>query len=125
NGFSDPFCDLLVLDASGKQIGKLETQKIMKTLDPVWDHVFYVSDEIAVGPSDWPSLTLHFEVYDWDAVGSNDFLGQVHRRDVCLGCVCIGYYSSSHKATIYLHERVDRSNGTFQPAAKYSRVGGT
>lgn len=77
NGFSDPFCDLLILDTSGKQIWKMETPKIMKTLDPVWDHVFYVSDELALPPSEWANLTLRFEVYDWDAVGSNDFLGQV------------------------------------------------
>jgi hypothetical protein len=77
NGFSDPFCDLLVIDANGKQLGKMETPKIMKTLDPVWDHVFYVSDELPLPPSEWANLTLRFEVYDWDAVGSNDFLGQV------------------------------------------------
>jgi len=63
NGFSDPYAIISI--NSGK---KTKTKTIKKTLDPTWSH----SIEIPKSPK---NLDIRIEVWDWDAIGSDDFLG--------------------------------------------------
>eukprot|EP01103_Thecamoeba_quadrilineata_P005892 TRINITY_DN15639_c0_g1_i1.p1 TRINITY_DN15639_c0_g1~~TRINITY_DN15639_c0_g1_i1.p1 ORF type:complete len:858 (-),score=162.36 TRINITY_DN15639_c0_g1_i1:39-2612(-) len=67
NGFSDPYC-LVFQDKSKKHIFKTKTK--YKNLNPNWNeetkYDFNGLDGILV-----------FKVYDWDQIGSDDFLGQV------------------------------------------------
>jgi Ca2+-dependent lipid-binding protein len=64
NGYSDPYCKF---ELNGTTVFKTETQK--KTLHPAWNEFF----EVEV-----PSRTaaqFRVKVYDWDAVGDDDKLG--------------------------------------------------
>ncbi|KAI9810868.1 MAG: hypothetical protein M1826_003436 [Phylliscum demangeonii] len=64
NGSSDPYCKFVL---NGKEVYKTSIQK--KTLNPVWRESF----EVPVRSR----LAAQFKtlVYDWDAVGNDDFLG--------------------------------------------------
>jgi hypothetical protein len=62
NGLSDPYVEIRV----GKRVVKSATQR--RTLDPVFEETF----EFDI----WSILDkITLTVYDWDVVGSNDFLG--------------------------------------------------
>lgn len=91
SGTSDPFCVLGVGHASTLDTlaipkrqyrddqfptgGKwLRTATVDKSLDPVFDEEFSVP--IPPPVQDCP-LLLKIQVYDWDRIGSNDFLGEV------------------------------------------------
>ena len=74
NGFSDPFCDLIVRHAgTGLELFRDRTQTIQLSLNPRWDW----SKEYTFQSS--MSLVIELMCYDWDRVGGNDFLG----------CACI------------------------------------
>jgi len=64
NGLSDPF----VAVSYGRKKHKTQVEK--KTLDPVFNEEFLFSVDVAQ-----TSDLLRFEVFDWDFVGSNDFIG--------------------------------------------------
>ncbi|EGG16185.1 C2 domain-containing protein [Cavenderia fasciculata] len=64
NGFSDPYVSL----ALGPQKKKTKVQK--KTLNPKWAETFLMR----ISPMD---TRLHIIVLDWDALSSDDFLGEV------------------------------------------------
>lgn len=75
NGLSDPYCTVVPLDAKGKEISveKRKTRVIMKTLSPSWDEVFIIGQK-----SDASQMSkLLIKVKDWDAVGSDDDLGEL------------------------------------------------
>jgi len=61
NGLSDPYAKITCLGH------KYKTKTHKKTLNPVWDFAFDVPNS---GP-----VELFVEVWDWDAIGSDDFLG--------------------------------------------------
>jgi len=65
NGFSDPFCVCMVV---GKPYSKVQTKKLAKTLDPVWNEKF--DDKYRYEEGD----ALLFEVFDHDKGGKCDFL---------------------------------------------------
>ena len=62
-GLSDPFCKL-------KYEGKVQkTNVVRENLNPEWNESFdfeYV-----------PGASMKIEVFDWDFLGSNDFMGTV------------------------------------------------
>eukprot|EP00727_Mastigamoeba_balamuthi_P009433 m51a1_g5111 hypothetical protein (1015) ;mRNA; f:342713-346810 len=62
NGFSDPYCILKLGHV------KHRSKTIKKTLNPRWDEKFSFKN---VNMQD----SLIVEVWDWDAIGSDDFLG--------------------------------------------------
>ena len=64
NGFSDPYCKFIL---NGKEVFKSSEQK--KTLNPVWRQQFEVPVPSKIGAD------FKVEVYDWDAVGNDDYLG--------------------------------------------------
>uniref|UniRef100_A0A7S4L6M3 C2 domain-containing protein n=1 Tax=Paramoeba aestuarina TaxID=180227 RepID=A0A7S4L6M3_9EUKA len=64
NGKSDPYC---VLHYRGK---KHKTKVIKKNLNPTWDQDFELND--------CDGSFLHVEVYDWDLVGKDDFIGEAY-----------------------------------------------
>ena len=71
NGFSDPYV-LIPKDQPGiLGIPKkgLKTHKKKKTLNPVWNQSFQLQCNIK------QCNILKFEVYDYDFIGSDDFLG--------------------------------------------------
>jgi len=63
NGLSDPYATISI--NSGK---KSKTKTIKKTLDPKWGHAIEI-------PKTSTNLDIKIEVWDWDAIGSDDFLG--------------------------------------------------
>lgn len=63
NGFSDPYVKLLIHDKK-----ELKTKIIKKSLNPKWDEVFHIE-----GLPEKGSFVI--QVWDWDMVGSDDFLG--------------------------------------------------
>ncbi|EFA76392.1 C2 domain-containing protein [Heterostelium album PN500] len=65
NGFSDPYCVLNL----GLQ--KKKTKTIKRTLNPKWGETFLMR----VSPMD---LRLHVVLSDWDAMSSDDFLGECY-----------------------------------------------
>jgi C2 domain len=65
NGSSDPYCEVRL----GKQ--RKTTKRLRKTLNPVFNQEFtFVCTAIA-------AHTLFVAVWDWDRVGSNDYIGGV------------------------------------------------
>ncbi len=64
--FSDPYALVFV----GKNKPK-KTKIVKKNLSPVWEESFEF-------PLTRHDKTLQVQVWDWDAVGSDDFLGLVH-----------------------------------------------
>jgi len=65
-GKSDPYC---VVQIPGKDTSKWQTRVIKKNCDPVWDEWGEVCDY-----DEGDDIT--FEIFDYDAVGDNDFLGR-------------------------------------------------
>ncbi|XP_074061904.1 rasGAP-activating-like protein 1 isoform X3 [Macrotis lagotis] len=79
SGTSDPFARIFWGNQS------LETVTIKKTRFPHWDEVLELHGE--EGPP------LRVEVWDWDMVGKNDFLGMVEfPPDVLLQCPPCGWF---------------------------------
>ena len=63
-GTSDPYCQVKV----EKQLSKTEIVK--KSLSPVWNETFDFSSRVT-------TKALIFELYDYDMIGSHDFLGGI------------------------------------------------
>lgn len=57
----------------------LVTQIIKKTRFPHWDEVLELELE---GSKEAEGRSLTLEVWDWDLVGKNDFLGKVSRLTI-------------------------------------------
>lgn len=79
SGLSDPFCKL---SYDGK------TQKsgvVRESLDPEWNESFDFEFK--------PDLTLKVDVYDWDLIGSNDYMGGVQ---ISMASVTHAYSSAWH-----------------------------
>jgi len=69
NGKSDPYCVVLATTSFGSKL-KYKSRSIKATLNPVWNFdtsLSYVD----------PSTKVKIEVYDKDAVGKDDYLGEV------------------------------------------------
>eukprot|EP00736_Rhodelphis_marinus_P013836 Rmarinus@m.11981 len=66
NGLSDPFVKVKINDV------KLKTQVCRKTLHPHWEETF---EFVLKTFEDSTSRAVEVTVYDWDAIGQNDFLG--------------------------------------------------
>jgi Ca2+-dependent lipid-binding protein len=63
-GTSDPYCQVKVEKQSFK------TEIVKKSLNPVWNETFDFSARVT-------TKVLIFEVYDYDMIGSHDFLGGI------------------------------------------------
>ncbi|KAH0796506.1 C2 domain containing protein [Histomonas meleagridis] len=68
NGFSDPYCVLMMNDQKNK---KEKTSTIHKELNPVWNE-FFALNVLSVSTD-----ILNIDVYDHDAVGKDDVIGHV------------------------------------------------
>lgn len=79
-GTSDPFCKLVYLGKSQK------TNVVRETLDPEWNESFDFEYN--------PDASMLIEVYDWDLVGSNDYMGSV---TISMASVTHTYTSSWHQ----------------------------
>ncbi|KAG2375070.1 hypothetical protein C9374_010074 [Naegleria lovaniensis] len=71
NGYSDPFVDVSINGGYEKR-----TSIIKKNLNPVWNETFEYHYLLYMMNSPYQSFTIGFEVYDWDRITSNDFLGR-------------------------------------------------
>ena len=70
NGLSDPYCEIWVWcpgDASCDHMWRSKT--ILETLEPMWDE----KREVALTGR---RALMHVVVFDWDKVGTDDFLGE-------------------------------------------------
>eukprot|EP01112_Ceratiomyxa_fruticulosa_P021984 TRINITY_DN7930_c0_g1_i1.p1 TRINITY_DN7930_c0_g1~~TRINITY_DN7930_c0_g1_i1.p1 ORF type:complete len:619 (-),score=165.17 TRINITY_DN7930_c0_g1_i1:9-1865(-) len=67
NGFSDPYCVITI----GAQ--KKKTKVKQKTLNPNWNETF----TFQIHPKD---AFMKVEVFDWDALATDDFLGEANLR---------------------------------------------
>ncbi|EFC47791.1 predicted protein [Naegleria gruberi] len=66
NGLSDPYCKIIVNGALPRK-----TKTIKKTLNPVWNETFkFYAIYTTV------KLKLKFEVFDWDFILKDDFIGR-------------------------------------------------
>ena len=65
NGYSDPYCKFIL---NGKEVFKTTEQK--KTLNPVWKEAFETPVRSRI------AAVFKVMVYDWDAIGNDDFLGE-------------------------------------------------
>ena len=69
DNLSDPYC---LVFWNGRRIGR--TLIITNTLEPQWDACFNLSELIgAVDPES--ENVLRIEVWDWDRISSDEFLG--------------------------------------------------
>lgn len=66
-GTSDPY---VVIECGGQ---KRKTEVQYKTLDPVWDQVLTMRGIL----DDFVETRLNLRVFDWDAIGSPDVIGEV------------------------------------------------
>jgi hypothetical protein len=66
-GTSDPYVKLYI---KSKDTKSFKTNKIMKTLNPVWNETFAFKDVVV-------DDTLIIKCYDWDKVGKDDPLGSL------------------------------------------------
>ena len=91
-GFSDPYCDLFVLCPNRKECKHMwRSATKMQTLDPNWNESQRV-------PMLNTEALLHLVCFDWDKVGTDDFLGE------CL--VDLSQYSDgeTHQLTLMLDQ---------------------
>ncbi|XP_041078797.1 rasGAP-activating-like protein 1 isoform X1 [Polyodon spathula] len=77
SGTSDPFARILLNNRTA------ETSIIKKTRFPHWDEVLELELELE-GSEGAEGRSLTLEVWDWDLVGKNDFLGKVEIPLECL-----------------------------------------
>merc|ERR1711974_144604 len=68
-GTSDPYCVFTIGDPTAKKLPKQKSSVIPYTLNPVWNESF-------VSEANTTDI-LTINVYDKDAVGSDDFLGRI------------------------------------------------
>lgn len=73
NGFSDPYC--LVSLKPDAAFTPLRTRTIGKTLNPKWKEVFELSGVPPIATL--LRQVLHVEVWDWDQIGADDFIGSI------------------------------------------------
>jgi Ca2+-dependent lipid-binding protein len=66
NGFSDPFCYLMLNEKGFK---KIKSKVIKKTLTPHWNQTFYID------VADPTTAVINVEVMDFDLLKSNDPIG--------------------------------------------------
>ena len=75
-GKSDAYCTIVVDDETVDR-----TETIMKSLDPEWNQIF----KIRIMEEDYEKeeFGLRFELFDYDAIGKDDFLGmyELKRKD--------------------------------------------
>ncbi len=73
NGFSDPYCEVYLLDEKGEKIksSKKKTAVIKKNLNPQWNETFSFKD---IKPSLFGGIQI--DMYDEDKL-SSEFMGQV------------------------------------------------
>lgn len=71
NGLADPYVKVkLVSSSDSNSISKNKSRIIKNTLNPNWDHVFYIN----ISPND-KDKRLVISVWDWDLTSRNDFMG--------------------------------------------------
>eukprot|EP01129_Flabellula_baltica_P011087 TRINITY_DN4781_c0_g1_i1.p1 TRINITY_DN4781_c0_g1~~TRINITY_DN4781_c0_g1_i1.p1 ORF type:complete len:398 (+),score=82.68 TRINITY_DN4781_c0_g1_i1:39-1232(+) len=106
NGFSDPYVTWNI----GDEVFKTTVKKV--TLDPTWDETYVISSRF----EDLPPSIL-FKVYDWDAVGDNDFIGQIEIP------IAHGRYEDVHKLVDKpkknKSKKKEKKRGTLHIAVEY------
>jgi Ca2+-dependent lipid-binding protein len=80
NGLSDPY--VVVRVGSEKSV----TATREGTLNPAFSETFVFSAR-AVAEACRESSRVFVEVWDWDAITADDFLGQVRRASACWRCL--------------------------------------
>lgn len=77
--FSDPYLIIKrAIDEKGKEFSPIhKTEKILKTLDPVWNPFVLSLSRLCNNDPKWPII---IECYDWDQSGSDDLIGMVKVR---------------------------------------------
>jgi len=73
-GFSDPYCKVRFIDPKGgKKDVSHDTKVVYKNINPKWNETFHFDfDEVENAEA-----SIEFTVWDKDALGSDDFMGEV------------------------------------------------
>jgi len=71
NGLSDPYARIYFCDKDGKIVDhiKKKSTTVKKTLNPKWNEIYDLEVDLNVGG-------LYIQIWDWDRIGSDDFMGQ-------------------------------------------------
>uniref|UniRef100_A0A7S3DCA9 Ras GTPase-activating protein n=1 Tax=Palpitomonas bilix TaxID=652834 RepID=A0A7S3DCA9_9EUKA len=101
NGKSDPYCTVTL----GTQ--KYNTEVIWKNLSPDWNAEFTFNVPMK-------QLSLQISVYDFDKIGSHDFLGEVN-----IPLTQLPEGRASHKITLEKRSKKDRVGGVINFTTEY------
>jgi len=72
NGSADPYMLIKVLDSNGTERYKEKTAVILKNLNPKFDATKRIPEKVLLNAD-----ILQIEVWDWDKITNDDFMGQI------------------------------------------------
>lgn len=77
-GFSDPYCKVRFTDPNNEANNRNEHTKVVyKNINPKWNETFHFDYEEPKGGADGTESQIEFTFWDKDALGSDDFMGEV------------------------------------------------